>query len=77
MCTIVMKGGVSMDIRVGDVLVMKKNHPGCGSNRMKVLRVGADFKLSCTGCGHSFMIPRLKCEKKIKSILHEESTSEA
>lgn len=65
-----------MDIRVGDVLVMKKEHPGCGSNQMKVLRCGADFKLSCVGCGHSFMIPRSKCEKKIRSVIRGESDSE-
>ena len=63
------KERTDMDIQVGDVLVMKKEHPGCGSNQMKVLRCGADFKLSCAGCGHSFMIPRSKCEKKIKSVI--------
>ncbi len=62
----------SMDIRVGDILVMKKEHPGCGSSKMKVLRCGADFKLCCEGCGHSFMIARSKCEKKIKSVLRED-----
>lgn len=60
-----------MDIRVGDVLVMKKEHPGCGSSRMKVLRAGADFKLTCAGCGHTFMIARSKCEKKIKSVIRD------
>lgn len=58
-----------MDIAAGDILVMKKEHPGCGSNRMKVLRVGADFKLSCEGCGRTFMTARSKCEKKIKSVI--------
>lgn len=58
-----------MDIRVGDVLEMKKSHPGCGSSRMKVLRAGADFKISCLGCGHTIMIPRLKCEKSIKAVI--------
>lgn len=58
-----------MDIFVGDILVMKKQHPGCGSDRMKVLRVGADLKLTCTGCGRTFMTARSKCEKKIKSVL--------
>ena len=62
-----------MDIRVEDILVMKKEHPGCGSSRMKVLRCGADFRLCCEGCGRSFMIPRVKCEKKIKSVVREES----
>lgn len=56
-----------MDINVGDVLQMKKAHP-CGSDRMNVLRTGADFKLKCEGCGHEFMTPRSKCERKIKQV---------
>ena len=52
-----------MDIRVGDELVMKKNHP-CGNNTFKVIRSGMDFKLECKGCGHVVMVPRAKAEKK-------------
>ena len=43
-----------MDIRVGDVLTMKKSHP-CGSSQWTVLRIGDDFKLRCTGCGHEVL----------------------
>ena len=57
-----------MDIKVGDMLQMKKAHP-CGSDKMLVLRTGADFKLKCNGCGREFMTPRSKCEKKIKKII--------
>ena len=57
-----------MDIKVGDVLVMKKTHP-CGENRFAVLRVGMDFKIRCVGCGHEVMLPRAKCEKNIKKII--------
>lgn len=60
-----------MDIKAGDILEMKKNHPGCGNNRMKVIRAGADFKLNCLGCGHMFMIPRLKCEKNVRAVIRE------
>ena len=56
-----------MDILLGDILTMKKKHP-CGSEKMLVLRVGADFRLKCSGCGHEFMVPRLKCEKNIARI---------
>lgn len=59
-----------MDIQVGDVLVMKKEHP-CGSREWKVTRVGMDFKLTCEGCGHQIMIPRSKAEKSVKKILRE------
>ena len=56
-----------MDIRVGDVLELKKQHP-CGSKEWKVLRMGMDFKLKCAGCGHELMIPRSKAEKSIKKV---------
>ena len=56
-----------MDIRVGDVLELKKQHP-CGSRDWKVLRVGMDFKLRCIGCGHEMMIPRSKAEKTVRKI---------
>lgn len=57
-----------MDVRVGDVLRMKKPHP-CGSLEFTVLRSGMDFKIKCNGCGREVMIPRSKCEKNIKKIL--------
>lgn len=60
-----------MDINVGDILEMKKPHP-CGSNRMIVLRVGADFRLRCEKCGHDFMVARSKCEKKVKKVIRKE-----
>lgn len=59
-----------MDVRVGDVLMMKKKHP-CGSIEFSVLRSGMDFRLRCLGCGREFMIPRSKAEKNIKKILRE------
>lgn len=61
-----------MDIRVGDVLTMKKEHP-CGGRDWKVLRVGMDFKLSCLQCGREMMIPRSKAEKAVKQIKWEEN----
>ena len=60
-----------MDIHVGDVLELKKEHP-CGSRRWLVLRVGMDFKLRCEGCGREFMIVRSKAEKSIKRVLRTE-----
>ena len=56
-----------MDIRVGDVLELKKEHP-CGSRSWLVLRVGMDLRLRCQGCGHELMLPRSKAEKSIKKV---------
>lgn len=60
-----------MDVRLGDILEMKKAHP-CGCKNWLVLRVGMDFRLRCQGCGHEVMLPRSKAEKNIKKILHSE-----
>ncbi|MDD6189090.1 MAG: DUF951 domain-containing protein [Clostridiales bacterium] len=56
-----------MNINVGDILTLKKKHP-CGSERWKVTRIGADFKIVCQGCGHELMLPRSRVEKSIKKI---------
>lgn len=57
-----------MDVKVGDTIIMKKPHP-CGANAFTVLRIGMDFKIKCTGCGHEVMAPRSKIEKRIKTII--------
>ena len=56
-----------MDVKTGDIVLMKKNHP-CGSNRFEVLRTGVDFKLKCVKCGHEVMVPRIKILKFIKAV---------
>ena len=48
-----------MDVRVGDILLMKKKHP-CGGEEFTVTRSGMDFKLVCRTCGREIMIPRAK-----------------
>ena len=56
-----------MDIKVGNILKLKKPHP-CGSREWEVLRIGADFRLKCLGCGHQIMIERKLVEKNVKEI---------
>lgn len=62
-----------MDIGLGDTLVMKKAHP-CGEKKWLVLRIGADFRLRCLGCGHEVMTPRFKAEKNIRQVIKNIST---
>ena len=56
-----------MDIQVGDIITMKKQHP-CGSREWEVLRIGADFRLKCQGCGHQILIARPPAEKNIRQV---------
>ena len=52
---------------VGDIVTLKKVHP-CGSKEWEILRVGADFRLKCTGCGHQIMVPRRMVEKNTRNL---------
>ncbi len=61
-----------MDIRTGDIVEMKKQHP-CGCKNFEILRIGMDFKIKCCGCGREVMLPRVKAEKNIKRILTNEN----
>lgn len=56
-----------MDIQVGDILKLKKEHP-CGSKEWQVLRIGADFRVKCLGCDRQLMIARKQLEKNVKEI---------
>ena len=52
---------------IGDIVTLKKSHP-CGSREWEILRVGADFRLNCKGCGHQILVPRRMVEKNTKSV---------
>ena len=52
---------------IRDIVKLKKKHP-CGSFEWEVLRVGADFRLKCIGCGHQIMIARRLVEKNTRGI---------
>ena len=58
------------DYKLGSIVIMKKQHP-CGTNAWKIIRLGADIRIKCTGCQHSVLIPRREFEKKLKKVLIE------
>ena len=51
-----------MEYQIGDIIKLKKPHP-CGSQEWEILRVGADFRLKCMGCGHQVMVSRKLVER--------------
>ncbi len=59
-----------MDVRLNDVLLMKKPHP-CGEKRWLVLRAGMDFRLRCLGCGREVLVARSRAEKNIREVLRQ------
>ena len=60
-----------VNFRSGDQLELKKKHP-CGGNRFDVLFAGSDVKVRCKTCGREMVLPRIKLEKNIKSVISGE-----
>ncbi len=60
-----------MILEVGDIVTLKKKHP-CGSYEWEILRVGADFRIKCTGCDRQVWLKRRDLEKRIKKVTKKE-----
>ena len=60
-------------MRVGDTLELKKPHP-CGEKRFRVMRVGSEIRILCTGCGRDMVLDRVKLEKAIRKLIPAEDT---
>lgn len=57
-----------LDLRIGDIVKLKKKHP-CGGHHWEVTRTGIDIGLKCLCCGRKVMVPRIKIEKRIRQII--------
>jgi hypothetical protein len=54
----------------GDQLVLKKPHPCVKrSHHFLVVKIGADIKVKCLGCGTLLMMTRDHLNHKIKEII--------
>lgn len=62
---------------LNDIVEMKKEHPCHKSKYWQIIRVGADIKIKCQGCGNVIMFPRHEFERKLKKVIeHKEEGSE-
>lgn len=59
-----------MELQVGQIIKLKKEHP-CGTNAWEIIRIGADFRLRCSGCNHQVMLARKLVEKNFKGLVSE------
>jgi hypothetical protein len=59
------------DLELNDLLELRKPHP-CGENRWKVIRLGADIKIECLGCGRQVMLTRRKLARRVKKNLTQD-----
>ncbi|MPZ15765.1 MAG: DUF951 family protein [Chloroflexi bacterium] len=57
-----------VDIRIGDVIRLRKPHP-CGGSDWTVVRIGADIGLRCRTCNHRILLARSEVERRITAFL--------
>ena len=65
---------MALDIKVGDVLRMKKAHP-CGNNLWQVGRLGADIGMTCQKCGRHVLLARSYLERRVKDVIPRSAQS--
>ena len=64
-----MSGGCNVEYQLNDIVEMKKEHPCHKSKQWRIIRMGADIRIKCLGCGTSVMFPRRELEKKLKKVI--------
>lgn len=57
-----------MEIRLGDVVRLKKKHP-CGGYEWQVVRLGADIGMKCLQCRRRVLLERSTFERRVKAFV--------
>jgi len=52
-------------VQPGMEVRLRSPHP-CGSDRFRIVRVGADIGLTCLKCGHKFFLERQRFEARLR-----------
>ena len=61
-----------LNYQLGDIVELKKPHPcSTHSTKFKIVRVGADLKIECLGCGNILMISIDNFNKRLKKIIKD------
>ena len=57
-----------LELKLGDVLRLKKVHP-CGGYDWQVVRLGADIGIKCVKCQRRVLLERSTLERRIKTFV--------
>jgi hypothetical protein len=57
-----------MEIKLGDVVRLKKKHP-CGGYEWQVVRLGADIGIKCLKCQRRVLLERRIFERRVKAFV--------
>ena len=53
---------------IGERVRLRKAHPCCATD-WQIIRVGADIRLTCLGCGRRVELPRDEFNRRVKQAL--------
>jgi len=59
---------MAIEIRLGDVVRLKKKHP-CGSYEWQVVRLGADIGVRCLKCQRQVLLERSIFERRVRAFI--------
>ncbi len=57
-----------MEIKLGDVVRLRKKHP-CGGDEWEVVRLGADIRMRCLKCQRYVLLERPIFERRVKAFV--------
>ena len=62
------------DYKLGDIVELKKPHPCTSHSKIfEIVRVGADLKIKCLGCGNVIIISRDNFNKRFKKVIKDKN----
>jgi len=60
----------TFDYELGDIVEMKKPHPCASKSKLfEIVRLGADLKIKCLGCGNVIIISRDNFNNRFKRVV--------
>ena len=61
-----------LNYKLGDTVELKKPHPCTSKSKLfEIVRVGADLKIKCLGCGNVIIISRDNFNKRFKKVIED------
>ena len=61
-----------LDYQLGDIVELQKPHPCVHkSTKFEIVRVGADLKIKCLGCGAVLLISRDNFNRRLKRVIKD------
>ncbi|UCH51092.1 MAG: DUF951 domain-containing protein [Chloroflexota bacterium] len=57
-----------MDIKLGDVVRLRKKHP-CGGDEWQVVKLGIDIRVKCLKCQRQVLLERPTFERRVQAFV--------